>query len=142
MQKVLFFLAMAASASVIAQTPPPALPKPPGAAAAAKPPSAVPPGVAPRQSVPAMPTAPTAGPAMGGAANARQSVDPFKPNPVVPPPSATPSPAPEMMMPPEPPKTPVLGVNSDGRTFIGVVGENKALYKTGDGYVYEQISNP
>lgn len=87
--------------------------------------------------VPGVPAVPGAAAAGGGKA------DPFKPNPTTPAPAATPAGpmAPvEMAVPPEPPRTPTMGVNTDGRTFLGVIGNNKALYKTGDGYVFEQIT--
>lgn len=39
----------------------------------------------------------------------------------------------------EPPKVPTLGQSSDGRLFLGVVG-NRAIYKSGDTYVYEKLT--
>lgn len=40
---------------------------------------------------------------------------------------------------PEPPKVPTLGQSSDGRLFLGIVG-NRAIYKSGETYVYEKLT--
>lgn len=149
MQKVLITLVMAALvAPAFAQSPPPAKPTP---GATAPQPAAMPkmspqakPATAGTMAPPAMPPHAALPPSQvpGAMPTSSARPDPFKPNPVAPPPTAATS-LPDMAaIPPEPPKTPTMGVGGDGRTFIGVIGNNKALYKTGDGYVYEQISNP
>lgn len=140
MQKVLLILAAILPAAVLAQTAPPPAVKPPQAApmGAGQPPMPSAPGL--NNTAPGMPSnMPSSYPS--GHMGSNGSIDPFKRNPVNPPPSATTTPSPEVMAPPpEPPKTPTLGAGTDGRTFVGVVGTNRALYKTGDGYVYEEIN--
>ncbi len=138
MQKVLITLAMAAfAAPAFAQSPPPAK-QAPGVMAPQ-------PATMPKLTPPAMPSHAALPPSQVPGAMPTPSTrpDPFKPNPVAPASTAAAPSLPDMAaIPPEPPKTPTMGVGGDGRTFIGVIGNNKALYKTGDGYVYEQISNP